>query len=57
MVRRERRESDTRRALKYLKAGDVGRQQDVVPQRAPIALRLHVGGTFVVELKGGTSAG
>lgn len=30
---------------------DVGRQQYVVPQRAPIALRLHVGGTFVVELE------
>jgi len=31
---------------------DVRRQQDVVPQRAPVALRLHVGGTFVVELEG-----
>lgn len=31
---------------------DVGRQQDVVPQRSPITLRLHVGGTFVVELQG-----
>lgn len=31
---------------------DVGRQQDVVPQQAPIALRLHVGGTFIVELEG-----
>lgn len=30
---------------------DVGRQQDVVPQWAPIALWLHVGGTFVVELE------
>jgi len=28
MVRRERQESDTRRALKYLKAGDVGGQQE-----------------------------
>lgn len=31
---------------------DVGRQQDVVPQRAPVALRLHVRGAFVVELGG-----
>lgn len=36
---------------------DVGRQQDVVPQRAPIALRLHVGGAFVVELKGAGGRG
>lgn len=31
---------------------DVGWQQDVVPQWAPVTLRLHVGGTLVVELEG-----
>lgn len=31
---------------------DVGWEQDVVPQWAPITLWLHVGGTLVVELEG-----
>lgn len=32
---------------------DVGWEQDVVPQWAPITLWLHVGGTLVVELERG----
>lgn len=38
---------------------DVGRQQDVVPQRTPITFWLHMGGTFVVELErtGGREVG
>lgn len=31
---------------------DIGWEQDVVPQWAPITLWLHVGGTLVVELEG-----